>query len=76
MSTTVLQRTPGIAAAWAVSRGAGATVAVVDEGVSARHHAEFNARVSAAGAIFGAEEATFRCGEPFVVVVPAIRSGA
>jgi subtilisin family serine protease len=60
VSTTVLQRTPGIAGAWVMSRGVGATVAVVDEDASARYHPEFNGRVSAAGALFAGEAADSR----------------
>jgi subtilisin family serine protease len=58
-----------------VSRGAGATVAVVDEGVSVRHHAEFNARVSGAAALFGAELADSPVSRPHGVKVAGLAVG-
>ena len=72
MSTTILQQTPGIVRTWVVSRGAGTTVAVVDEGVSARHHPEFRERVSAAAALFSAEAADNRVSRPHGVKVAGL----
>src|SRR5688500_3215731 len=64
MSTTVLQRAPGVAGAWIVSQGAGATVAVVDEDANAQRHPEFNGRISAAGAVLVAEATDTRVSRP------------
>jgi subtilisin family serine protease len=42
----------GLAAAWKVSRGAGVSVAVIDEDARACDHPEFNARVIATAVVF------------------------
>jgi subtilisin family serine protease len=52
-----VEQAPALVEAWKVTRGAGATVAVIDEDASARSHPEFTARVVAAQTVFGNEGA-------------------
>jgi subtilisin family serine protease len=47
MSTTLVDETPGIEQAWAITRGAGAVVAIVDEDIDVHGHPEFAGRVLA-----------------------------
>ena len=57
LPTTVQEQTRGLVDVWELSRGAGATVAVVDEDAGACSHPEFTGRVRATGVVFPAEAA-------------------